>query len=141
MSMDFSTSIQGFNSEFNLNAIRDYNAFLQKQDSFELDNIDTAFSNALDKASKSFPMKDKMDPTGMGTFMEKIGSSLGGGLDAVNKAKLEADRMQEDLAMGGPTSIHDAMIAAEKAQLSMQMAVQIRNRILTAYTEINSMGL
>lgn len=141
MSMDFSTSIQGFNSEFNLNAIRDYNAFLQKQDSFELDNIDTAFSNVLDKASKSFPMKDKMDPTGMGTFMEKIGSSLGGGLDAVNKAKLEADRMQEDLAMGGPTSIHDAMIAAEKAQLSMQMAVQIRNRILTAYTEINSMGL
>ena len=43
--------------------------------------------------------------------------------------------------MGGATSIHDAMIAAEKAQLSMQMAVQIRNRILTAYTEINSMAL
>ena len=139
--MDFSASIQGFNTEFNLNAVRDYNNFLQRQDSFEFDNDVTAFSKALDNASKSIPMIDKNDPTGMGSFMDKIGSSLGGGLDAVNRAKIEADRMQEDLAMGGPTSIHDAMIAAEKAQLSMQMAVQIRNRILTAYTEINSMGL
>lgn len=139
--MDFSTSIQSFNTDFNLNAIRDYNNFLQRQDSFEFDNDLTAFSEALDNASKTFPMRDKADPTGMGSFMDKIGSSLGNGLDAVNRAKLEADRLQEDLAMGGPTSIHDAMIAAEKAQLSLQMATQVRNRIITAYTEINSMGL
>jgi flagellar hook-basal body complex protein FliE len=49
--------------------------------------------------------------------------------------------MQEDLAMGGNTNIHDAMIAAEKASLSMQMAIQVRNRILAAYTEITSMGV
>ena len=141
MSMDFSTSIQGFNTEFNLNAIKEYNNFLQKQDSFDFDNDVNNFTKVLDNASKSIPLKDKTDPTGMGSFMDKISSSLGNGLDAVNRAKLEADRMQEDLAMGGSTSIHDAMIAAEKAQLSMQMAVQIRNRILTAYSEINSMGL
>ena len=141
MSMEFSTAIQGFNNEFNLNAVRDYNKFLQKQDSFEFDNDITEFSKALETASKSVPLKDKADPVGMGNFMNKIGNSLGSGLDSVNRAKLEADRMQEDLAMGGPTSIHDAMIAAEKAQLSMQMAIQVRNRILTAYTEINSMGL
>ena len=139
--MEFSTAIQGFNNEFNLNAVRDYNKFLQKQDSFEFDNDITEFSKALETASKSVPLKDKADPVGMGNFMNKIGNSLGSGLDSVNRAKLEADRMQEDLAMGGPTSIHDAMIAAEKAQLSMQMAIQVRNRILTAYTEINSMGL
>jgi flagellar hook-basal body complex protein FliE len=139
--MDFSTSIQSFNTDFNLNAVQEYNNFLKKQDSFEFDNDVTTFSKTLENAVTSVPLKDKTDPMGMGSFMDKIGSSLGGGLDAVNRAKLEADRMQEDLAMGGPTSIHDAMIAAEKAQLSMQMAVQIRNRILTAYTEINSMGL
>ena len=57
------------------------------------------------------------------------------------KQKIEADRMREDIAMGGPTSIHEAMIAAEKAELSMQMAIQIRNRILNAYSEINAMGI
>ena len=139
--MDFSTSIQSFNTNFNLNAVQDYNNYLQKRDSFEFDSDITAFSQALDNASKSIPLRDKTDPSGMGTFMDKIGSSLGNGLDAVNRAKLEADRLQEDLAMGGPTSIHDAMIAAEKAQLSLQMATQVRNRIITAYQEINSMAL
>ena len=139
--MDFSTSIQGFNTEFNLNAIKDYNNYLQKQASFDFDVEQTDFAKALDNATKASPLKDKTDPTGMGSFMNKIGNSIGDGLDAINRNKLEADRLQEDLAMGGPTSIHDAMIAAEKAQLSMQMAVQIRNRIINAYTEINNMAL
>ena len=124
-----------------MNAVQDYNRFLQRSDSFQFDDDITAFSTALEKASKAVPMRDKADPTGLGSFMDKIGSSFGNGLDAVNRAKLEADRLQEDLAMGGPTSIHDAMIAAEKAQLSLQMATQVRNRIITAYQEINSMAL
>ena len=139
--MDFSTAIESFNADFNLNAVRDYNKFLQKQDAFEFDSQATEFSKALDNASKSAPLRDKNDTIGLGNFAEQIGASLGSGLNAVNAAKLEANRLQEDLAMGGSTSIHDAMIAAEKAELSMQMAIQIRNRILTAYTEINSMAL
>lgn len=139
--MDFSTAIENFNADFNLNAVRDYNKFLQKQDAFEFDSQATEFSKALDNASKSAPLRDKNDTIGLGNFAEQIGASLGSGLNAVNAAKLEANRLQEDLAMGGSTSIHDAMIAAEKAELSMQMAIQIRNRILTAYTEINSMAL
>lgn len=139
--MDFSTNIEGFNTEFNLNAIRDYNRFLQGQASFEMETNPSEFAQALDTASKAIPLNDKNDATGMGNFMDKIGASFGSGLNAVNNAKLEANRMQEDLAMGGPTSIHDAMIAAEKAELSMNMAIQIRNRILNAYTELNSMTL
>jgi len=141
MSMDFSSSIQGFNTDFNLNAINDYNKFLQKQASFELEAETTSFANALENASNKFPLKDKNDPSGMGNFMESISKSFGSGLNAVNDAKLYSEKLEEDLAMGGPTSIHEAMIAAEKASLSMQMAIQVRNRILTAYTEINSMAL
>lgn len=139
--MDFSTQIEGFNTEFNLNAIRDYNKFLQGQASFEMETNASEFAQALDNAAKTIPLKDKHDAAGMGNFMDKIGASFGGGLNAVNNAKLEANRMQEDLAMGGPTSIHEAMIAAEKAELSMNMAIQVRNRILNAYTELNSMTL
>jgi flagellar hook-basal body complex protein FliE len=139
--MEFSTAINGFNSEFNSNAINDYNKYLQGQASFEFETDASEFSKALETAANSSPIKDKNDQSGMGTFMDKISSSLGGGLDSVNKARIEADRMQEDLATGGATSIHDAMIAAEKAELSMRMAIQVRNRILTAYSEINSMSL
>lgn len=140
--MDITTAIQGFNKEYNLNAINDYNNFLKGQASFEFDtDMNTEFEKALDVASRAVPMKDKNDPTGMGSFMSQIGASFGNALNSVNDIKIEADRMQEDLAMGGPTSIHDAMIAAEKAELSMQMAVQVRNRILNAYTELNSMAI
>lgn len=139
--MDFSTSIQSFNTNFNLNAIQNYNSYLQKQDAFDFDSEATAFSKALDEASKNAPLKDKNDPTGLGAFANQIGASFGNALNAVNDAKLHAEHLEEDLAMGGSTSIHDAMIAAEKASLSMQMAIQVRNRILTAYTEINSMAL
>lgn len=138
--MEFS-AIEGFNANYNLNAIKDYNNFLQGQASFNFDTEATDFSKALDSATKSIPLKDKADPIGMGNLMDQMGNSFGGALNAVNRAKLDAERLQEDLAMGGSTSVHDAMIAAEKADLSMQMAVQIRNRILTAYTEINSMAL
>ena len=141
MSMDFSTSIQSFNTEFNLNAIKDYNKFLNKQNAFEFDTQAIEFSKALDHATKSIPLKDKNDMAGIGLFANEIGNTFGNALNAVNDAKLYSEKLEEDLAMGGSTNIHEAMIAAEKAELSMQMAIQVRNRILTAYTEINSMAI
>ena len=139
--MEITTGIEKFNTEFNLNAINDYNKFLRGNASFEIESEPTGFEKALESAAKSVPIKDKHDSYGMGSFMNQIESTLGGSLNAVNRTKLEADRLQEDLASGGSTSVHEAMIAAEKADLSLQMAIQIRNRILSAYTEINSIAL
>ena len=133
--MDFSTGT--INTSYNLNAINDYNKFLQGNASFDVKNND--FENILEKAAQNYPLKDKHDPVGLGSFMNDIGHAFENSLNAVNNSKLEANRLQEDLAMGGPTSIHDAMIAAEKASLNMQMAIQVRNRIVSAYTDITSM--
>ena len=88
MSMDFSTSIQSFNTEFNLNAIKDYNKFLNKQNAFEFDTQATEFSKALDHATKSIPLKDKNDTAGIGLFANEIGNTFGNALNAVNDAKL-----------------------------------------------------
>ncbi len=139
--MEFSTGIStNFDRTFNFDAVENYNNFLKNNTSFQFDTaVVTDFEKALNDASKSYPVHDKKDPVGLGNFADKMGSALSDSLNAVNTIKLEADRMQEDLAMGGPTSVHDAMIAAEKASLSMQMAVQVRNRILSAYTEITGM--
>ncbi len=137
--MEFTAGISEFNTNYNLNAINDYNKFLQGNASFEVEKTD--FDEVLEKASKNIPVKDKNDPTGLGNFASKMGNAFSDSLNAVNNNRIMADRLQEDLAMGGPTSIHDAMIAAEKATLSMQMAVQVRNRLVTAYTDITSMAI
>lgn len=137
--MEFTTAINQVNTNYNLNAIDDYNKFLQGQASFDVEK--TSFEEALEKASKTQPVKDKGDPTGLGSFASSMGNAFSSSLNAVNDARIMADKMQEDIAMGGSTSIHDAMIAAEKASLSMQMAIQVRNRIVSAYTEMTQMAI
>lgn len=140
--MEFSTSISQYNTEYNLNAINDYNQFLKNNNSFKFDDTaPTEFEQALQSASKSYPIRDKSDPEGLGNFMHNVGNAFTDSLNAVNNQRIEANRMQEDIAMGGSTDIHAAMIAAEKASLSMQMAIQVRNRILSAYTDITTMGI
>ena len=140
--MDFTTSVSKYDMNYNLNAVGDYNQFLKNNSSFLFDDTaPTEFEMTLEKISKNQPIMDKKDPTGFGSLADKMGDAISSSLNAVNDIKLEANRMQEDIAMGGSTSIHDAMIAAEKASLSMQMAVQVRNRILSAYTELTSMGI
>lgn len=139
--MEFSTGITEFNQNYNLNAINDYNRFLQGKASFEFDSSVPSFDEVLQKASKNYPIKDKGNAESLGNFMSNIGNAVGNGLNAVNSAKIEADNLQEDLARGGGTSIHEAMIAAEKASLSLQMAIQVRNRMLSAYTDITTMAI
>jgi len=140
--MEFSTGIAAFDRTYEFNAVDNYNKFLKDNSSFKFDDTtSTEFEIALENASKNYPVHDKNDPAGLGNFADKLGSAFYDSINAVNNIHLEADRMQEDIAMGGPTSIHDAMIAAEKAELSMQMAVQVRNRILSAYTEITGMAI
>ena len=140
--MNFSTGITAYNTTYNLNAIDDYNKFLNDNSSFKFDDsTHTDFEIALENAAKSYPIKEIKAPQGIASFASQVGTALNDSLNAVNNIKLEANRMQEDIAMGGSTNIHDAMIAAEKAELSMQMAVQVRNRILSAYTEITGMAI
>lgn len=141
--MEFSTSISTNVIDNNtFDAVGAYNKYLQQNSSFKFDETaPTQFETLLQNAEKNYPIKDKNDPTGLGNFADKLGDAFSNSINAVNNAKLEADRMQEDLAMGGPTSIHDAMIAAEKASLSMQMAIQVRNRIISAYTDITTMAI
>ena len=141
--MEFSTGIStNFDRTFSFNAIENYNKYLNNNSSFKFDDeVATEFEKALENASSSYPIHDKKDPEGLGNFADKLGSAVFNGLNAVNNNKMIAERMQEDIAMGGPTSIHDAMIAAEKASLSMQMAIQVRNRIVSAYTDITNMAI
>lgn len=64
-----------------------------------------------------------------GGFGELLQSSL----DRVNQLQFEADRAAENLTVGGQEDIHSAMIAVEKAGIALELALQIRNKLLNAY--------
>ncbi len=72
-----------------------------------------------------------------GDVLGNFSKAVNGGLSMVNNNVLAADRAQEAFAAGENVSVHDVMIATEKSALSMQLATQLRNKLMSAYTELN----
>lgn len=60
-------------------------------------------------------------------------------ISKVTEIEKEADKEAEKLAKMETKDIHSTMIAIEKADLSFQLMMQVRNKILTAYEEIMRM--
>jgi len=54
----------------------------------------------------------------------------------VNNDQIEADRAMGDIATGSVKDLHQAAIAINKAELSMKMMLEVRNKALNAYKEI-----
>lgn len=70
-----------------------------------------------------------------------FGAILRNALTEVNQTQLDSARMDQMLAKGQLTNVHEAVIAAEKATLSLELTVQIRNKLLEAYQEVMRMNV
>lgn len=57
----------------------------------------------------------------------------------VNRAQKDAGAKIRDVLQGGSTSIHEAMIASQKASISFQILAEMRNKVLESYKEIMRM--
>jgi flagellar hook-basal body complex protein FliE len=57
----------------------------------------------------------------------------------VNQAQQIADVKMQEIATGKNHNIPEVMIAAEKADISLKLMVQVRNKIIEAYQEIMKM--
>ncbi|MDX9700501.1 MAG: flagellar hook-basal body complex protein FliE [Rhodocyclaceae bacterium] len=61
-------------------------------------------------------------------------------LKDVSAASQEARAMAKDFSAGDPdVKLQDVMVNLEKASLSFQQMVQVRNRLVTAYQDIMNM--
>lgn len=62
-------------------------------------------------------------------------------LDKVNDVQINADNATQELLTGDAKDIHQVLIATEEARLSLELAVQIRNKFVDAYQEIMRMQI
>ena len=76
-------------------------------------------------------------PSNPGSF----GKLLTDSINQVNRLQVEADSSINDLAMGKQTDIHRTMVAMEKASISFELLMQIRNKIVSAYDQIMRMPI
>ena len=70
-----------------------------------------------------------------GKFVETLQQSM----NQVEGTQGEAANQVAQILNGKGADLHSAMIAVEKADLSFQLMMQVRNKIVQAYQQISSM--
>lgn len=111
----------------------------------------------MDLKLKAFDFNAALQRAGLGRdglpvarAPQATGSVSGGGFQAamtqalnqVSQQQLKAQGLQREVALDSPTvSIEETMMAMQKAQIGFQAALQVRNRMVQAYTEIMNMNV
>lgn len=75
-----------------------------------------------------------------GSSKVDFSEALKASLNQVNQTQNEAETLGKRFAMGDDTvSLSDVMISGQKANISFQATVQVRNKLVAAYHDIMSM--
>lgn len=70
---------------------------------------------------------------------KSFASVLKESINQVNKAQVDSDQMTEKLANGQNVDLSQVMIAQQKANITLQAAVEVRNKVIDAYQEMMRM--
>lgn len=77
--------------------------------------------------------KPVVEPVG---FADHLVASV----NQINETRVKSAQKVQDFTLGKPdVSLNDVMVDMQKASLSLQMGIQVRNKLVAAYQEIMSM--
>ena len=71
------------------------------------------------------------------SFMDVLKNKL----DGVNDKQVEAETTTQKFIQGDDVDVHQVMLSSTEAKLSLDLAVQVRNKLVEAYQELNRMQL
>lgn len=69
------------------------------------------------------------------TFSELLRNSV----DQVNQLQTEADTAIKEMVAGRSKNLHETMLTVERADVSLKLMMQVRNKIIDAYKEVMRM--
>lgn len=113
-------------------------------------NVFSMYNSMLSSANKIASMNTpsliiKDNSIEEGTKVTSNGESFGDlmkeQLNNLNNKQVEADNMIQGFITGEVDDLHSVMIASEEARISLELAVQIRNKCIESYKEITNMQL
>lgn len=88
--------------------------------------------NSLD--SINFSQTNQVSENGEG-----FSSIFNNALNSFTTSQQMADGATTSLVVGDDVALHDIMIQTTEAQLSLELAIQVRNKCLEAYNDIKNM--
>ena len=75
--------------------------------------------------------------TGNTSFSDVINDAI----NKVNDLQVDSSKATEDFLVGKSDNIHSVIMAGSKADLALQMTLQVRNKVMDAYKEIMNMQM
>lgn len=73
------------------------------------------------------------------TNQKDFGDTISDFLKAVNDTQKESAQKVSDVIQGKSENLHEAMMMLEESKLSFQLMLEIRNKLLDSYKEIERM--
>ena len=95
-----------------------------------MDNV-----SKLGSLSTADLLSNKSQSTG-GSQGSGFADALKDAIGDVNNQQVKSDNAMADLATGQVKDLHQAALAISKAEISMKMMLEVRNKALTAYQTI-----
>ena len=80
-------------------------------------------------------------PSTQKTEGTSFGDIINEAIEKVNDLQVESSKKTEDFISGVSDDIHSVVIAGSKADLALQMTLQVRNKVMEAYKEIMNMQM
>ncbi len=101
---------------------------------------DTLFQKHSDHVSQLLQRVAQRDQvsTGGQEAPNPFASLLAGGLERVNASQLDSQEKIEQLLSGGDINQAEVFTSIQKADMSFRLLVQIRNKLMQAFEELNA---
>ena len=88
-------------------------------------------NNTIDNTNKNLNESDKDNFTDV----------LNNAVNKVNDSQVKANNDIEALIKGDDITMHEVMLSTQEAQISMQLMLEMRNKLYEAYKELSSVQL
>ena len=99
-------------------------------------NISPLNNSIIQKDQKLIDVNDAVNNKGI-NFQDLLVKNL----EKVSDYQLNSEKMDKLFALGEVDNIHDVTIAGMKADLTINLAVEVTNKVLSAYSEIMRLQL
>lgn len=94
------------------------------------------FSTAVQSLSNRKEISNNQTPM---EAQKSFANTLKEAIDKVNDYQVQSDTLTNKLIQGENVELHEVMIAAQKANITLNATVEIRNKVIEAYQEIMRM--
>lgn len=84
------------------------------------------------------PQLQKLGSSGKG---DDFANTMMDALKQVNETQQESQQLRDKFMANQPVDLDDLMISMEKASTALQLTMQVRNKLLEAFQEINRMQI